>query len=64
MRVVDELEQVAVTGHDVDGHDSPVAVGQRADDVVGLEPGRAEAGDPEGAQCLADQRHLRCEVVG
>ena len=57
--VVDELEQVAVAGDDVDRHHAAVPLGQGADDVVGLEARRAEPGDADGAQGVADDRHLR-----
>jgi len=57
--VVDELEQVAVTGHDVD---VTVSSGQRADDVIGLEPGYAKARHPERGERGHDDRDLHLEV--
>src|SRR5690606_25456023 len=61
-RVVDELEQVAVAGDDVDR----AVIGRRqgADDVVGLVLGGSDDGDAERAEHLADDRHLRLERVG
>jgi adenylate cyclase len=38
--------------------------GQRADDVVGLEPVALDGRHPKGVQHLLDQRHLALELVG
>ena len=62
--VVDELEQVAVARDDVDRHLPAVRHGERADDVVGLVAGGADAGDANGSEGLGDDRHLRAELVG
>ena len=64
VRVVDELEQVPVAGDDVHRHHPAVAVGEGADDVVGLEPRGAQACDADRAQRLSDERYLGGEVVG
>ncbi len=64
VRVVDELEQVAVAGDDVDRHHAAVPLAERADDVVGLAARRADPRDADGAQRVADDRHLGGEVVG
>ena len=55
-RVVDELEQVAVAGDDVDRLAG--AGGQGGDDVVGLVAGRLGEGDPGRGEDLGDQRDL------
>ena len=61
-RVVDELEQVAVAGHDVDGQRRLRR--ERADHVVGLVLGGADDRDAEGVERLPDDRHLHLERVG
>src|SRR5215472_5944988 len=61
-RVVDQLEQVTVAGHDLNW---PVgARGERADHVVGLVPGRAGRRDPGCGENLGDDRYLGVEFVG
>ena len=57
--VIDELEEVAVTGHHVHGARSTVTGGQRSDDIICLEAGRPEASDTERRERIDDQRHLR-----
>ena len=61
-RVVNQLEQVAVAGDDVDRLAGPRR--QRADDVVGLVSGGADDADTECSQHLAHDRHLGLERVG
>ena len=58
------MEQVAVTGDDVDGETSLVAGDERADHIVGLEAGSAQAGNPQCGQGIPDQGYLWGEVVG
>ena len=60
--VVDELEEVAITGDDVHRHRS---VGRKgADDVIGLVVGTPDDRDAEQLESLADHRDLRLERVG
>ncbi len=60
--VVDELEQVAVAGDDVDGH---VGLGgEGADHVVGLVAVLPDHADPVRRQHGLDDRHLDLERVG
>ena len=61
VRVVDELEEVAVAGDDVDRHPAAERGGQRADDVVGLVAVDADPGDAERRQRVDDDRHLDAE---
>ena len=61
--VVDQLEQVAVAGDDVDRAPPAGRCGQGADHVVGLVAVDAHAGDPERRERVPDQRHLRGEGV-
>ena len=60
--VVDELEEVAVAGDDVDGHLGARREG--ADDVVGLVVVGAHHADAERGEHLEDDRDLRLERVG
>ncbi len=65
MRVLDELIDVAVAGHD----DHVLAAvadlgGEGGDDVVGLEPGLLEERESEDLDDLADQAHLLAQDVG
>ena len=63
--LVDQLEHIAVAGHDE--HVVPFAaglVGQRAEDIVGLVVSVGENRDVERAQHGFDARHLRAHVVG
>ena len=59
--VVDQLEEVAVTGDDVDGHRR--LRGEARDDVVGLVRRNSGDGDAEGIECGADDGDLRLEGV-
>ena len=65
MRVLHELEGIAVAGHD---HDvlSRVAGpgGERREHVVGLVTLQVEARDAEGVENIADHRELRREQIG
>src|SRR5690606_4076821 len=63
-RVVDELKQVPVTGHDVDLHCPTMAVDEGADDVVGLIAGGADPGKTDRPEQVTDDRHLRSECLG
>jgi hypothetical protein len=60
--VVDELEEVAVAGDDLDRH--PGIGGQRPDHVVGLVAVGARDRDAERVQDVDDDRDLRLERVG
>src|SRR5690606_24785683 len=62
--VVHELEQVAVPGDDVDRAACRVPRGQGPDDVVGLVPGDAGAGEAERVQHRVDEGQLRLQRVG
>ncbi len=61
-RVVDELEEVPVAGDDVDRPGG--AVGEGADDVVGLVVRGAEPGDADRVENVEDDGYLRGEGVG
>lgn len=61
MGVVDQLEEVAVTGDDVDGHRR--LRGEARDDVVGLVRRNSGDGDAEGIERGADDGDLRLEGV-
>src|SRR3954470_2866721 len=58
--VVDELEEIAVAGDDVDVRrpGGRGAGGEGAGDVVRLEAGASQAGDPEGGEDVDDDRDL------
>ena len=60
--VVDHLEQVPVTGHDVDRHRR--GRGQGADHVVGLVPVVTDERPAQGPQHVDDHRHLDGEIIG
>ena len=62
--VVDELEEVAVAGDDVDRHHVAVAHGIGADDVIGLVVGGPDAGDADRRERVDDDRDLRGQLVG
>jgi hypothetical protein len=63
--VVDDLESIPVPGDDQDRQLLlPGLADQGGDQVVGLVPGDLDHRDPQGGQHLADQRHLRVELVG
>ena len=59
--VIDQLEEVAVAGDDVDGERRPRREG--ADHVVGLVLGGADDRDAERVERLADHRHLHLERI-
>ena len=63
--IVDELQRVTVAGDDQHVHAVALGPGgQRRDDVVGLEPGRAQPGDAQRVEHLEDQAELAAEVLG
>ncbi len=65
MRVLDELVAVPVAGDDHDVVAGATALrGERGDDVVGLEAGDLEDGDPQRLHHLAGEAHLLAEDVG
>lgn len=60
-RVVDDLEEIAIAGDDVDG--TVRAGGQRADHIVGFVVGGADRRHSQGGQHVADDRNLRGQLV-
>ena len=61
--IADQLQEVPVARHDVDGHLTPQERRQGADDVIGLVAVDADPGDAEGHERVDDDRHLHRQCV-
>ncbi len=63
-RVVDQLQRIAITGHDQHVHALALSLGSEGrDHVVGLEAGRADHRDGQRVADLANQRDLPAKVA-